>query len=142
MCRIGQEAVWNWMLFLPSHHYPQTLTKGPNLPVPLNLCFKMKDISNEGSFLIPLFTERRRERQREGGRNRGKKGALEPHFPSSSSFSSGLEPLVGGEGKFLKKFLEFFCFPPINQHHHPLFFGREGEGKKAREKRKSKGKHG
>ena len=60
------------MLLLLSHHYPQTPTKDPNLPVPLNLGFEMKDISNGGSFLILLFTERR-----EGAEiNRMEKGDL------------------------------------------------------------------
>lgn len=73
LCRMGQEAVWNWMLLLLSHHYPQTPTKDPNLPVPLNLGFEMKDISNGGSFLILLSTERR---ERGAERNRMGKGDL------------------------------------------------------------------
>lgn len=135
LCRIGQEAVWNWMLFLPSHHYSQPLTKAPNLPVPLNLCLKMKDMSNGGSFLILLFTERRRER---------KKQREKRSFRASFSllllppwFSSGLEPLVGGKGKFLEKFLP--PHPTINQCPHPLFFGREGERANEQERKKARG---
>lgn len=128
------------MLFLPSHHYPQTLTKGPNLPVPLNLCFKMKDISNEGSFLIPLFTERRRERQREGGRNRGKKGALEPHFPSCSPVFVFFRPWATcwRRRQISEKIPRVFLFPS-NQPapSSPIFWqrrrGQKGEGEKKKQ---------
>lgn len=124
------------MLFLPSHHYPQTLTKDPNLPVPLNLCFEMKDMSNGGSFLILLFSERRRAR----GRNRGKKGALEPHFPSCSTSFVFFRPRATCwrkrqiSGKIPRVF--FFL---SNQRPHPLFSGREGEGKRVREGGKARG---
>lgn len=115
LCRIGKEAVWNWMLFLPSHHYLQTLTKAPNLPVPLNLCFKMKDMSNGGSFLIRLFTERRGEKRR-------KKGALEPNFPSCSTSFVCFRPWATCwrkrqiSGKIPR------VFSLINQCPHSLFF--------------------
>ena len=95
----------------------------------------MKDISNGGSFLILLFTERRTERGGGGEGRRRREGALEPHFPSCSPFFVFFRPWATccrrRQISEKKKFLEFyFCFPPINQRHHPLFLGREGEGQK------------
>ncbi len=137
LCRIGQEAVWNWMLFLPSHHYPQTLTKGPNLPVPLNLCFKMKDMSNGGSFLILLFTERRERR-----RNRGKKGALEPHFPSCSTSFVFFRPWATcwRKRQISGKIPRVFSFSNQPAPSSPIFWQRRREQKSEGEKN-SKGKH-
>lgn len=144
------------MLFLPSHHCPQTHTKGPNLPVPLNLCFKMKDISNEGSFLIPLSAERGTESESEGGRKRGEKRSFRTSFSlplSPTSLSSGLEPLVAGEGKFRKKFLEiFFVFVPFQSTCAiiPYFLGgvrkerakRRGREQGGRKRKKNKKRGG
>lgn len=74
LCRMGPGSCLELDVaptLLLSHHYPQTPTKDPNLPVPLNLGFEMKDISSGGSFLILLFTERR---ERGAERNRRGKG--------------------------------------------------------------------
>lgn len=77
---------------------------------------------------------------RERGRNRGEKRALEPHFPSCSlSFSSGLEPLVGGKGRFLEKFLESTAPPPINQRPHPLFLSKVGREQRSEGEKKARG---
>lgn len=124
------------MLFLPSHHYPQALTKGPNLPAPLNLCFKMKDMSNGGSFLI-LFLVNGMERKE--GIGRGKKEALELHFPlllHHIRFLPALSSLLEERGKFMEKFLE--VIPPINCCTPPLLFGRDRESKRARVEKKQR----
>lgn len=108
----------------------------------------------KGLFLF-LFLLKGGESEREGGRKRGEKRSFRTSFsllPSPTSLSSGLEPLVGGEGKFLKKIPGDFLFLfPSNQPapSSPIFFffGEEGEGKKAREgargkKKKNEGEHG
>lgn len=54
-------------------------------------------------------------------------------------FSSGLEPLVEGKGKFLEKFLK--VIPLISQCTHPVLFGSNGESKRVRknEKKEARG---
>lgn len=103
LCRIGQEAVWNWMLFLPSRHYPQALTKGPNLPAPLNLCFKMKDMSNGGSFLILLLLN---GMERKEGIGEGKKRSFRTPFSlllHHFRFLPALSSLLEERAKFMEK---------------------------------------
>lgn len=136
LCRMGQEAVWNWMLFLLSHHYPQTLTKDSNLPVPLNLGFKMKDISNGGSFVILLFTQRRER----GWVIERQKGIFRTSFSLLFSLLlvlPALKHLLVQKTNFSKNSSSFFfsCFVlfPSNQA-APSFpiFGIEVQGKKAK----------
>lgn len=135
--RMGQEAVWNWMLFLLSHHYPQTLTKDPNLPVPLNLGFKMKDISNGGSFVILLFTQRRER----GWEIERQKGIFRTSFSLLFSLLlvlPALKHLLVQKTNFSKNSSRFFfsCFVlfPSNQAapSSPIFWhrrrGQKGEG--------------
>lgn len=76
----------------------------------------------------------------ERGRNRGKKGALEPHFPFCSyllGFLPALSHLLEEKANFWKN----SCppNPTINQCPHPLFFGREGERANEQERKKARG---
>lgn len=102
-----------------------------------------------------LFLLKGGESESEGGRKRGEKRSFRTSFsllPSPASLSSGLEPLVGGEGKFLKKFLEIFLFLfPSNQPapSSPIFSARKARAKRrgreqgGREKKtKNEGEHG
>lgn len=91
----------------------------------------------KGLFLF-LFLLKGGESESEGGRKRGEKRSFRTSFslpPSPTSLSSGLEPLVGGEGKFLKKIPGDFLFLfPSNQPapSSPIFWcgrrGQKGEG--------------
>lgn len=131
----GLGAEWALKLFgIANCSSPLVITvkpsQRPQIPVPLNLCLKMKDMSNGESFLILLLTERG-ERKRE-------KGALEPNFPSCSTSSVFFRPWATYwrkrhiSGKIPRVFF-FFPFPPlINQRPHPLFLAA---------KEKAKGKH-
>lgn len=73
----------------------------------------------------------------ERGRNRGKKGALEPHFPFCSyllGFLPALSHLLEEKANFWKNSCPHH--PPINQCPHPLFFGREGRAQTSKREKK------
>lgn len=138
LCRMGQEAVWNWMLFLHSHHYPQTLTKDPNLPVPLNLGLKWKTYPMKGLFLF--FFLLKGERERHGREIEGERGSLEPHFRSCSPFFLFFRPWATywPRRQISPKIPWDFLFPSNQAAPSSPIFGIEVEGKKVRGE-KSKG---
>lgn len=133
----GQEAVWNWMLLLPSRRCPLNPHKGPKSPSTFEPVFQNERRTQWRVFSYPSLFSTERSRGR-GERKRSFRTSF-PLLPFTSLvFFRALNHLLEEKANFLQKFLEFFpFFVPFQPR---AMVSEEAEGKKAKEGGRKEGK--